>query len=139
MRGPTNALATVLLVAGLYAYLSAGEPERGAPSAAPAPAASPPPRPPIPAATPAPPRLFRAGSKKSLMFGMGSSFVLFFAGTVMADAAVLVGPASALVVTAGLAYKMYQRYQETGKLVPAGALAGVAALYSVGYVAALVL
>ena len=80
---------------------------------------------------------YTKNSQKSLIFGMMAGFTLIFASTLMADAAVKIGPLVALVVSAGLAYKFYQRYQTTKQLVPAGVVSGVAALMSVGYVVTL--
>lgn len=48
-----------------------------------------------------------------------------------------VGPLTALVVVAGLGYKMYVRYTQTKAVMPAGALAGVCGVYALGYLVTL--
>lgn len=45
---------------------------------------------------------FSAGSKQSLLFGMGSGIMLLFAGTLMADAAVWVSACMAMDVSAAM-------------------------------------
>jgi len=80
---------------------------------------------------------FRAGSTKSLWFGVSGGVALLYSWTLMVDPALRLAPALALAVVGGLGAKMAARYRQTGKVVPAGALAGVCGVASLGYVKAL--
>ena len=76
-------------------------------------------------------------SEKSLIFWMGSGITLIFAATLMADPKLKIGSVLGLIITSALGYKFFHRYQQTKRVMPAGLMAGVSALYSVGYVSTL--
>lgn len=80
----------------------------------------------------------RKGSSKSLLISSACSLLLLVSASLMGHPTLRVGTLLALATCLGLAGAMGYRAKESGKVAPAGLVAVLSALMSVGYVATLV-
>ncbi|KAG7671917.1 hypothetical protein Ndes2526B_g07153 [Nannochloris sp. 'desiccata'] len=81
---------------------------------------------------------FKKGSSTSLMISSAMSVMLLVSASLMGNPTYRVGTFLALATCMILASVMGKRSKESGKLIPAGLVAGLSGLMCVGYIATLI-